>query len=489
MNYDLLEFTTEIVKNEYRIIDPDIKQLVRSFETITEEITYYCNKLDIAYIYIIKELIRNEYYQTRKGKKCFSFVYKKGVVPNIKIINSKGIKIYLVNFNKKFGIDWEELTQEQRKELVDYSIKNGRIGLSLGADAYTEFVATVLHPNKYHSAFTRAKIMREDNHYPIFIYDKWLLDAKDNVSGYQFCKPGIYKNIFDIDKSASYPSQLLCDTPCGLPQYYTQLEDVPPTYFKIITFTYFNCELKPNGIDFIVTHAMGLLTLPQSMFNLFMDNYKANIKIKRIMAFKTQKSPFVKFINQTIIAGKTKETRPHIAQYNKNIGNSLVGYFGRNDYTTNCQISLENKQYKLQEIGTYIDPIYLPVYIFVLDRAKAEFINTIKKYRDCIIYANTDGFLTTKQLPVDLLNLGNTSDMLGNYRIKHEYKDIYIECMNGYTAVTVDGQIDNTISGITLAQAITPEQYRSKQYTYYIHEQTPRGTIRRRTVKPFNPAN
>lgn len=485
MLYKLLQIDIKLVKNEYHIIKPQPQKLVAVFDNIKQDTVLYCNNLDIYYIYLIKELLRKNYKQSKKGKQKFDFVYKKGIVPNIKIINKNGIKINFVNFGKKFGISWDELTHEQRAELVEYAVKNGRTALSLGADAYTEFVATVLHPAKYKSPVLRAQLMRRDNHYPIFYYDKWLLEAKDNVSGYQYCTPGTYSNLYDIDKSASYPSQLLCNTPCGLPYFYSKLEEVPPSYFKIITFTYFNCELKNNGFDFITTDAMGLLTLPQSMFNLFLDNYKCDIKIRRIMAFKTQKSPFYKFINQTLIEGKTKEKRPHIAQYNKNIGNSLVGYFGRNIFTANSSIAIDGKNYILNQTPTEIDPIYLPVYIFVLDRAKAEFINTVKKYRNSIVYANTDGFLCNKPLPLELLNINNTNAAIGNYRTKHVYKEMYIECINGYTGITVDGQIDNTISGITLADKITPEQYRNKNYTYYIHEQTPHGTIRRLVVNPF----
>lgn len=485
MIHKLLQIDVDIVNDEYIIKKPLPSKLVAAFDNTKNDLTLYCNNLDIFYIYIIKELINNGYLQGKKGNKKFDFVYKKGVVPNVKIINKNGAKINFVNFNKKFGITWEELKQEQRIELVQYAVEKGRIALSLGADAYTEFVATVLHPNKYRSPLLRSLIMRRDNHYPIFYYDKWLLDAKDNVSGYQYCIPGTYNNIYDIDKSASYPSQLLCNTPCGLPVIFRNMEDVPPTYFKVITFTFFNCELKPDGIDFIKTESMGVLTLTQSMFDLFLENYSCDIKIRRIMAFKTQKSPFYKFINQTLIEGKTNEKRPHIAKYNKNIGNSLVGYFGRNIFTANATIAIDKNQLILQQIPTEIDPIYLPVYLFVLDRAKAEFIKTAKEYKAQIIYANTDGFLCNKPLPLNLLNINNTNAAIGNYRIKHVYKNIYIECMNGYTGITTDGQIDNTISGITLAEAITPEQYRSKNYTYYINEQTPYGTIRRLTVKPF----
>lgn len=486
MVYKLMQIDVEIIKNEYRIVKPTTAKVIDFIEKIEKEITFYCNNLDIFYIYLIKDLLKNGYTQAEKGKKRFSFVYKNGVVPNVKIINAAGVKVYFVSFIKKFGIDWDDVTRAERKELVEYARTHGRVALSLGADAYAEFVATVLHPNKYKSAFTRAQIMRKDNHYPMFWYDKWLLDAKENVSGFQYCKRGLYNNLFDIDKSASYPSQLLCDTPCGLPCIFEKMEDVPASYFKIITFTYFNCKPKKDAIKFINTSAMGLLTLPQSMFNLFLENYDCDIKIRRIMAFKTQKSPFAKFIDQTLINGKTREKRPHIAKYNKYIGNSLVGYFGRNTFTTNSAIIIDNKKYVLSETPTEIDPIYLPIYIFVLDRAKTEFIRTIKKYRNYIVYANTDGFLSTKPLPLDLMNINNSNAAVGNYRIKHEYKEIYIECMNGYTGITTDGQIDNTISGITLTEAITPEQYRNKQYTYYIHEQTPRGTIRRRTVKPFS---
>ena len=445
-----------------------------------EDTTFYVNDLDKFYIYLIRFLLKNGYQNTTEDlkDKTFSYAYKSGKCSNIKIKN--GFLIQFVNFKSKFGVEFG--TDAENQELIEYAQNKGRLACSLGADAYNEFIRTILHPNRYND-YIAHQIMRQEDHYPIFEYTNELLEAKEHLSGYQMCLRGTYENVIDYDIESSYPAQALCDTPKGLPKYFYDMEDVPSTYFKIITFSFFNCHLKPNKIEFINCNCMGELTLTERMFELFKENYSFTYKIKQITAFKTQKSPFRKFITDNIINGKKNEPRKHIAKYNKYIGNSIIGYFGRNTTTIENTAKLNDLGIEISSIDKTIDPIYLPVYLCVLDRAKSKFIRTIQKHKDKIVYANTDGFLSVEPINTQSLNLDN-SLLIGNYREKNVYKLIHIECINGVSAITTDGEIENTISGMTLEAILSPEDYRNRNFVYYMNTTTPQGTIKKQIIKP-----
>ena len=454
----------------------------------TESTKIYVNDLDKLYIYIIKNLIQNNFecIANRNDLKnyTFSYVYKNGICSNLCFKNKNGVIIYFINFKSKFGVMFYE-NMELNLDLIEYAEQKERNSLSLGSDAYNEFLRTILPKTRYLD-YVAHKIIRNDEHYPIITeYNVELQEAKEHLSGYQFCKQGKYENLIDYDISSSYPAQLLCDTPKGKPKMYRSLSQIPSTYFKIIVFSYMNCSIKDNKINFLnINTAMGTLSLTQNMFNLFIENYLCDIIIKYIIAFKTEKSPFRKFITENIINGKINEPRKHIAKYNKYIGNSIIGYMGRNTITTENIVNSDKKKIKSISLEKTIEPLYLPVYLSVLDRAKSQFIKTIQKYYKNIVYANTDGFMCDKELDIDKLNSANALD-IGKYKIKHKYLYVYIECVNGYVGITEDGEIDNVISGMTIGETITPEQYENRQFTYYLNVNTEHGTIKKKKIAPI----
>ena len=133
-----------------------------------------------------------------------------------------------------------------------------------------------------------------------------------------------------------------------------------------------------------------------------------------------------------------------------------------------------------------IEPIYLPAYLCILDTAKSKFIRSIRPFYKSIIYCNTDGFLSTQEINLDLLNLRNTNHIVGNFRLCHRYNDLYLECLNGYAGTTDDGKLINTISGMRFERVLTPDQYERKNFVYYVNEPTANGTIRHKVIKIQN---
>lgn len=472
MIYRLVEIDFELNNsNEYVLSMFKIDNEARPFHNlflISDDTTFYIDELNILYAYIIKFLCDNDIE--------FDYAYKNGKCSNIKA-KIQGKEVYYVNFRSKFGVDFQDNYYDNLR-LVEYAIAHKRVKLSIGADAYAEFLGTIFKEKAEENA--NYKLIRED--FPVFEYDAILEEAKKNVYGFQYAVPGHYARTFDYDISGSYPANALNDTPTGLPHYYTTLEEVPKSYFKIIRFSYYDCNLKPGGIHFVKVGRVGVCCLTEALFEEFKRNYDAHIKIKQIVAFKTRKSMFTKLINQTVIAGKTLEKDALIAKYNKAVGNAIIGYLGRNTKTCRNVAKLTAQGIIYEKIEQDIEPIYLPAYLSILDKAKAKFLRTIKPYWQHIIYCNTDGFLSTVPIDLDLLNFRNANKVLGNFRQCHEFKDLFVECINGYAGITADGECINTISGMTFDKILTPDEYAAKHFVYYVNEPTAKGTIKRTAV-------
>lgn len=435
-----------------------------------EDVTFYVNNLNMFYIYLLKFLCDNDI--------KFDYSYKNGKCSNVKV-EINGRKVFFVNFKSKFGVEFDEEENSENLKLIDYALEHGCNRLSLGADAYNMFLLTIFKPKPEEAA--NHELVREM--FPKFGYDAMLLDAKRNAYGFQYCKTGWHDVGFEYDISSSYPASAMGNLPCGLPRYYKDIREVPASYFKIIKFTYYNAKLKSNGIDFVQIAHMGSLSLSEGLFNEFKRNYDATIKIIAIEAFKTRKSPLVQFLEQTIIRGKLYEKDPRIAAYNKLLGNAIIGYLGRNTSTIENTAYMTPQGLKLGKKSKNIDPIYLPAHVAILDAAKTRFLKVLHRFREHIIYANTDGFISTKRLDLNRLNISTEHEVLGKFREGHEFVQLFIECINGYAGVTSDGEIDNTISGMALTASVTPDEYAHNDFEYYVNEPTAQGTIRRTVVR------
>lgn len=463
--YKIKNLTLEIMAKGNIFGNDTIDCLIKTLYKLNID-TVFVDDLDKFYIYLIDYLAKNNVQ--------FTYAYKGGKCSNVKTPI-----IAFINFKSKFGIEFDD---NIAFELIEYAVKKGRTRCSLGADAWNEFVST-LYPKTRYREFVAHKIIRELDRYPVFEYNADLIEAKYNVAGYQMCKAGTYTNIIDYDISSSYPASALCAMPKGLPKVFDTLEDCPTAYFKIVKFSYFDCKIKPNKIAFVRTNAMGQMVLTEKLFELFTQNFDCKIIIKKVYGFKTEKSPFAKFMFDNIINGKINEPRPHIAKYNKNIGNAIIGYLGRNTVSAENTAIFAQNRLVLGEDVKNIEPIYLPAYLCVLDRSKSKFIRTVQTYKDKIIYANTDGFLSTEPINTSELNYANALP-IGNYRQKHHYTKIHIESINGYCAITETGELDNTLAGMTLSTKIDPDQYKAKQFEYYVNVPTEHGTIKRQAVRP-----
>ena len=455
------------------IIDQETGENLTFNEFINLNGIIYVNNLNITFTEIIKKLMNSGFKNVYKAtkKKQFSFIYKSGECLNIKIIKENEEILTIVNFEKKFLQDFTNY--ETNKKLLYYAMLNERNSNSLGIDAFNEFLQMHFKVKGHKINLNACKnIFRHTNNYPI-IKDPMLEDAKHYVSGFQFIKSGLYENIYNYDICSSFPSQLCNDTPVGLPKTnYKTIEEIPQSYFYVVKFSALDIKLKSNKIDFLNcdNKNIEIFTLTKHLFLLFLENYKfTKLKIKRILAFKTRKNVFNDFIYKNIIKGKIQADFKPIIKYNKAIANSIVGYFGKNQTTTQTKIVKIKGKMALNSRVIKNEYVYLPLYLFVNGKAKKEFIQTLQSIgTQNIIYANTDGFFTNKQISLKKLNFGRSED-LGAYKQKNTFKKIYIDCINGYCGEYENGEIDNTISGMRTPEKLSVNQYKSKHYDYLIN--------------------
>ena len=412
----------------------------------------------------LKELKQNTFFTTMHAGECNSF-----------LVQTKNGLVRLLNFSKKFGVDFAGY--EQNQMLVDYAEQQHRYGNSIGADAYDELLATIWG-GKTNNLINR-ELMRR--HYPI-IKDKLLKEAKKHTSGVQLYTRGKYSGVYNYDQQSAYPSQLLSCTPTGKPIYtYKTIEKVPKTYWYIVKIAFFNLQLTA-GFDWLALHKTnGYIVLTKELYALFLETYSADVLVKEIVAFKTIKGRFDKFINKNVLDGKMHATNRVIAKYNKYIANSVIGYMGRNTATKINKFTWSKGKCAVKQCKQEIDPIYLPVYLFVQGKQKAEFVRTLNRY-DGIIYANTDGFFTTNEINTERLNARYTTD-LGAYKYKCEYAELYINSINGYVGITTEGEIDNCLAGMSMDALIYPGQYEQQQFTYHLDQVTNSLVVHRTTIQ------
>ena len=458
------------------VIDISTGEILTPVDFIALNGKAYCANLDIAFMDLIKLLKKQKYrnvFVCQKAKQ-FSFVYKNGECLGIHIKHSDNKELRICNFEKKFLIDFDIKTAES---VFAYALSQGRTSYTLGRDAFNEWLQMEFTTKGQRlNINTCNKLFRKD--YPI-LSDPMLDRAKDACSGYQMAIQGYYTNIYNYDISSSYPAQLLNNTPIGQIKEFETLESIPESYFYIVKATFIDVKIKPCKIDFLEINGSNITTqvLPEHLFKLAQANYEySKLKIKRIIGFKTRAHRFDNFVEKNVIQGKIQAPSKIIAKYNKAIANSIVGYFGKNATTMQTKLELKDGKISIVEREIQGEPVYLPIYIYVTGKAKAEFITTLQRIGiDKIIYANTDGFCTNESIDINRLNLGRRD--VGIYRLDKVYQKIFIEAINGYCGLDTHNELDNTISGLRLLNPVSVEQYMNKSFDYTIKAIDPDGNI------------
>lgn len=463
----MIKFFTKIDRrgkiNITSIFNLDTGEAVTISDVINMHGDVICDDLDDVFVAIFKELKKQKVHQVFNATKNnqYSISYNSGNVSNIKILKNNGY-LFLCNFKNKYNQEWDADTYDI---LIKYSQLKGRDASSIGMCAFNELLTTTFKAHGQNLPVPACKtIFRRD--YPI-LHDEILDEAKKYTQGYQLARSGEYYDTYEYDISGSYPAQLQGDTPMGAPRDYATIDDVPDTYWYIVKCNVIRPMCRPNTMDWLSINGTNICTivLTKHLYMLFLDTYTFfDVKIKRITAFKTVHDKFYQFVQNNRGSVNLADEKC-IRKYDKAIANSVVGFFGRNcdkNYT-----KFDNKG-NITTHSTSREPVYLPIYLYVTGKAKAEFIRTLLRVGvDNIVYCNTDGFICTKQLDIDILNIGRPN-ALGAFRLNKNYTRLYIRSINGYVGEDSTGDVTNTISGQRLLDPISVQQYMTQDYTYTI---------------------
>lgn len=444
--FDLLE------KYNYALVDDN-------FNLVWADI---CNKLN-------KAGYSNDF--EIRANKQYTFIYQSGSCLEITIRNEHGKYTRIVNFAKKFNTQFSDLATNTK--LLEYAKQKERNSITLGNDAFQEWLRycfkvrkRTLNVNACRSVFRREYPVLSDSQTNI------CETAKNYVAGFQYVKTGRFHNLYYYDICSSFPAQLMNATPKDAPIVLDSVSQVKENYFYIVKFTAIGIKIKPNCFDVFNCKDVSTLTLTKHLFELFKKNYTYTALSEHfVLSFKTRANQFTDFVYDNVIKGKEQETDKDIAKYNKAIANSIVGYFGKRTETEQTCFIERNYKKAIVTRKVKTQPIYQPIYLFVNGKAKSEFVQVLQDIVgiENLIYANTDGFLTTKPIDLNRLNFGR-STTLGAFKFKCMFTDIQINSINGYVGITADGRTEQVISGVAISGLLTPEQYSKQQFSYETHE-------------------
>lgn len=428
-------------------------------EFILKEKNNYVDSLTKLGLYLIKKLINLKFKISENSfnMENNSFFYSLShSTLHFLIIKTNSEYYYFYDFKTKFGVDMPEDINSIYK-IINFSNSNHLDSYSLASDSFNLFLNTILFPKK---SGANRKIYRK--FYPI-IENSTLLRTKNYTSGFQFFQEGEYNNVYNYDQSSAYPAELLNNTPIGEPLKLKKFEDIKINDWFCVRIYLKNVKLK-YGFDWLkLIPNQKYIYLTKELYKLFQETYTGDYKISDFVAFKTTQHQFDKFIKKTIIDAKIVTRDVYIKKYTKLLANSLIGYFGRNIDSESYTINYINNKYEIEHLKKHRDPIYLPIYLCIQGRQKAKFLYLLNKYKNDIVYANTDGFISTKKLNIDNLNI-NFSSNIGKYRLDKEFKNIYIKNLNCYSAITIKNDIENILSGIPATKLIKPSELKNVKY-------------------------
>ena len=431
----------------------------------------YVDRLDIAYIYILKELFSAGYADDAKAKgHAFESVSISGVISSIEI---KDTGTLIASWSAKFGSSAPQSAAEAR-ELIAYAEARGRDKKSLGTDAYQEFLNTIY--KRKESPYAAWSLIREI--FPRLHVD--LSGAKKLVAGYQYAAPGWYSNVYYYDLSKAYPASALSDIPCKTPTIYNFYKSPMSNKFYIYDIEFVS-KKHIKGIDFLPKETC-ILQIPVKLFELACENYKFfKLKVRRTLEFKTRKSIFTNFYSKNLL---NTSKSPFISSYNKRIANSLVGYLGRNEKFKRTKFVYIDEKIKTATYDAHVEELYIPAYIAILDRHKARFLRDLERFGD-VIYANTDGFLTTTPHDLDCMNMFMpVSSKFGVWCEKDVLETLYIHGINTYAGISaVTGDTVNIASGIAEHAAISPAALARHDYEWSVNIPSADGKLYRRTYR------
>lgn len=290
------------------------------------------------------------------------------------------------------------------------------------------------------------------------------------IGGYLYCKPGDYGETVDYDENSMYPSIMRDEyLPYGQPVAYDgEYKDDPkyPLHMDMLTF---RADLKEDGypwltiphtaIDFEYarvesTHGYITMCLSNVDQELLQENYDVSV-YQRIQGWKFKQSNknFVQWVD-TWGGIKQRATGAKRAIV-KHMTTSLVGKFGSVSRNVSLKpyIAYDRVMWRPEKSKPATLNRYLPVSIFINSYGRKRLISAIRKNKDRVIYANTDGFILKGLEKAE--GVKEHPNKIGLWKREHEWKKLRILRLGLYQGERTDGSgYDIISSGLSRSDPI-----------------------------------
>lgn len=297
------------------------------------------------------------------------------------------------------------------------------------------------------------------------------------IGGYVMALPGDYDRCVDIDCNGMYSSILRDEfLPFGPPEPYDgkyEYDKSMPYHIDVITF---RADLKEDGYAFlssphfvysddrdrmISTH--GYITMPLTDIDqeLLQENYEVSIyEYEHGWKFARSKGFFKLWVDGwDTVKEKSTGGQRTLAKW---IPNSMVGKFGTVPRKSCLEpyIDPENDEKVDWKVEQYdkAGASYLPVSMYVTALGRRKIMNAMRKQKNRIIYANTDGFMMVGSKK-DIIGLDLDKRKTGKWKIEGDYKKVRILGVGLYQGEKTTGGFDLISSGISRNTPIPWEQF------------------------------
>lgn len=297
------------------------------------------------------------------------------------------------------------------------------------------------------------------------------------LGGYVMALPGDYGRCVDIDCNGMYSSILRDEfLPFGPPVGYEgkyEYDKSMPCHVDVITF---RADLKDDGHPFLsspnfvysdggrMTSTHGYITMPLTDVDqeLLHENYRVSVyEYVKGWKFARSKGFFRLWVDgwDTIKEHSTGGRRS-LAKW---IPNSMVGKFGTAP-RGNClepYLNAEDDTKVDWRVGEYdrSNASYLPVSMYVTALGRRKLMEAMRRQRNRIIYANTDGFMMEGSAN-DVVGLDIDRRKTGKWKVEGDYRKVRILGVGLYQGERVDGGVDLISSGISRHDPIPWDDFR-----------------------------
>lgn len=387
----------------------------------------------------------------------------------------------------------EDVTEEEIKYItndvrilvkaVNYMLKEGMGGLTFSSSAYNNL-------KMHNHTFFKEQLNKPSDDMINLIIDR---SCKGGFTNYNpIFRNKIIEDVISFDYNSLYPAVMLEDEmPYGVPvllENEEQLKDYPNYRLRIYAIYVEEAICNYDSIPFIGTKKSifgvaydysraikdSIICLWEDEYKLFKYNYTGTYNITNIVAFKSRRFLFKKFLYDKI---KTKEEasaeihhlesikdtmqeeeyidKRAMAEMKKRVAklymNGVSGKFGMKDTRFSSYISGYNRDGSLEfaEKATSTQYYYRAIYSKITSGGRCRLISHIEENVDRVLYWDTDSiYLIGKEVPSSI-EANCDDNRIGALKYEGHYKRMKVIKAKCYIKELDDGKVVKSIAGAT----------------------------------------